>query len=466
MNSLIHAGLTPGSRIIAGVSGGPDSLALLHLLHGVTDSDCLTVAHLNHSLRPQADEEALFVERTAVSWELPCRQKKVDVAGLARRHGWSIEEAGRHARYSFLAVLAGELEAEAAVVAHNADDQAETVLLNLLRGSGLTGLRGMRPVSPMPGAPQIKLVRPLLTTSRDTIEAYCRANDLDPVIDSTNTDPAYLRNRLRHELLPHLEAVNPQIKRHLQQLAEAVAADEALLDDQNEVAWRSILREQAPEWLRLDRQLWQSLPLSLRRRTLRRALKALRPSLSDISFPAIELAQQVGLQGEIGAQATLPDGLHLRVHYDHLLLTAGSDPVFSGQPQLPPDVSWVLPIPGTLAMDNGWHIAATVSNLDLPEVRNNSDPWRVFVDVGEESVLEVRSRRPGERFQPLGLHSRSASIQDVMVNRRLPAALRSRWPLVVTEAFPIWLVGLQMDERAKVTERTRRIIQLRCWHEE
>jgi tRNA(Ile)-lysidine synthase len=466
MKSLIQAGLSSSSRIIGGVSGGPDSLSMLHVLHRVLDPGCLTAAHLNHSLRPQADEEAQFVMRTAVSWDIPCRQKKVDINRLAHDQGWSIEEAGRNARYRFFASLAGELQAEAVLVAHNADDQAETLLLHLLRGSGLTGLRGMRQVSPLPGAPQIKLVRPLLSTSRESIEAYCQAHDLDPMIDNTNLDPSYLRNRLRHELRPHLARFNPQIKQHLQQLAEVVAADEALLENQNELAWRSILREQEPDWLRLDLQLWRNLPLSLRRRILRKAVKELRPSLTDISFRTIELAQKMCLSGETGAKATLPGGLHLRVQHDHLLLTAGPEPVSSSQPQLSPDTSRVLSIPGKVALENGWYLAATVSSLDLTAVRDNRDSWRVFVDVGEHVALEIRSRRPGERFQPLGMDGRSASIQDVMVNRKLPAALRTRWPLVVAGEQLVWLVGLQIDERAKVSETTRRIIQLHCWYHE
>jgi tRNA(Ile)-lysidine synthase len=459
---LIQAGIIPESKVIIGVSGGPDSLALLHIMCRIMSSGCLWVAHLNHGLRSEADDEAEFVARVADSWGLAFRSKKVDVGRLAHRQGWSVEEAGRKARYLFLANLAEEVQAKATVVAHNADDQAETVLLHLLRGSGLKGLRGMRPESSLPGAPDIKLVRPFLTITREEIETYCRSHDLRPMLDSTNVDPAYLRNRLRHELLPLLVDFNPQVKQHLLQMAELIAADEALLDELGDQAWQEILAENEVEWLRLDLAKWRSLPLSLRRRTLRRALAELRPSITDISFRTIDLAHQVGMEKETGAEATLPGRITLRLEYEHLLLAADLEQVPLDQPQLPLGKPQILPIPGSVALDGEWLLTATVSDLELLEVRNNRDPWLAFFDIGQKSVLHVRSRMPGEQFQPLGMDGRSASVQDVMVNRKLPASLRDRWPIVVTEKHPLWLVGLQTDERGKVTDRSRRIIQLCC----
>jgi len=459
---LIQAGITPESKVVIGVSGGPDSLALLHILRELMSRGCLWVAHLNHGLRPEADDEARFVAEVADSWGLAFRSKKVDVGRLAHSQGWSVEEAGRKARYQFLANLAEELQAEAAVVAHNADDQAETVLLHLLRGSGLTGLRGMRPESSLPGVPSIKLIRPFLTTTREEIEAYCRNHDLRPMLDSTNVDPAYLRNRLRHEMLPLLADFNPQIKRHLLQLAELVAADEALLGELSDLAWHEILGEKEVRWLRLDLGKWRSLPLSLRRRTLRRALAELRPSISDISFRTIDLAHKIGIEMETGAGATLPGGITLRLEYEHLLFAADVEQVPRDQPQLPLGKPQILPIPGSVALDGEWLLTATVSDVDLAEVNNHRDPWLAYLDIGQKSVLYVRSRMPGEKFQPLGMDGRSASVQDVMVNRKLPASLRDRWPIVETEEHLLWLVGLQTDERGKVTKRSRRIIQLYC----
>jgi tRNA(Ile)-lysidine synthase len=208
---LSQAGLTGRHRLVVAVSGGPDSLALLHLLsrRELHPAANLVVGHLNHQLRPSAAADATFVAETAAAWGLECHTESVDVAGLARRDGLSLEEAGRGARYQFLARLAHAVGAAHVAAGHNADDQAETVLMHFLRGAGLSGLRGMRPAGPLPGDPAITLLRPFLTTGRAEIEAYCQEHGLAPLTDASNTDTTYFRNRLRHELLPYLAGYNP-----------------------------------------------------------------------------------------------------------------------------------------------------------------------------------------------------------------------------------------------------------------
>ncbi len=162
---LTQAGINSECKIVAGVSGGPDSLALLHILKGFMPQESVVVGHLNHRLRKEADEEAAFVAKTAESWGIPFRLKEVDVGALAAKQKLSVEEAARFARYTFLNELATEFDARYVVVAHNADDQVETVFLNLLRGTGLSGLRGMEAVRPFPGNSEILIVRPFLFTT-------------------------------------------------------------------------------------------------------------------------------------------------------------------------------------------------------------------------------------------------------------------------------------------------------------
>ncbi len=459
---LLQSGIRPESKIVIGVSGGPDSLALLHVMRDFVQPGCLWAAHLNHGLRPEADDEAAFVAQTADNWGLGYRGEKVNVAGLARRQGWSIEEAGRNARYQFLAQVSAEVQAEAVIVAHNADDQAETVLLNILRGTGLTGLRGMRPESALPGRPGVKLVRPFLRTTRAAIERYCQDQALQPVLDSTNEDKAYLRNRLRHELLPLLDVINPQVRLHLRQLADLAAADEAFLEVQSELVWEAILQERGGGWLSIDRDQWRALPLSMRRRTLRRAVLELRPDISDIPFQAVDLAEQIGMEKETGAEANLPGGVLLRLGYSELWLVVDLASIPYDQPQIPVSEPVSLSIPGSIVLAGDWQLTAEMADVGLSEVSANLDPWLAFFDVGSQSTLIVRSRRPGEQLQPLGMLGRSASIQNMMVNRKLPWSLRDRWPVVATEEHPLWVVGLQTDERGRVREDSRRIVQVLC----
>ncbi|GIK58949.1 MAG: tRNA(Ile)-lysidine synthase [Chloroflexota bacterium] len=458
-----QAVVPPEARLVVGVSGGPDSLALLFVLAEVLGAERVIAAHLNHSLRPEADEELLFVVKTAVTWHLPIVVDKVDVPALAQANGWSVEEAARHARYRFLAETAVQEATPFVAVAHHADDQAETVLLHLIRGSGLAGLRGMLPVSPLPGAPELTLLRPLLSVPRRDIEAYCAAHQLQPVYDQSNADTTYLRNRIRHELLPLLAQYNPQISVHLQQLAAITAADYALLAEWFQPFWQSMYVEQGDGWLALARARWRELPLSHRRLALRWAMLALRPSQTDISFQVVELARELVERGVTGSQMDLPGGLRLRLEYERILLVNDvADKSLPFGPQLPTAEAVELWIPGQMAMGGGWWLYAQEYVGDMAVIAQNSDPWVAFVDVGERESLTMRPRLTGERFQPLGLHGRHATVKEVMINRKVAQGLRPLWPIVAHEEHLVWLVGHQVDERVRVTAVSARIIRLTC----
>jgi tRNA(Ile)-lysidine synthase len=448
--------------LLVGVSGGPDSLALLHLLKGIYDPTALVVVHLNHQLRPGAAVEADMVARTAAEWGIAFFVQETDVAALAQMESLSLEEAGRFARYRFFAAMAGEVGARYVAVAHNADDQVETILMHLLRGSGLAGLRGMAPLSPLPGAPGLNLIRPLLHTSRAEIEAYCREQLLEPAEDSSNQDIAFLRNRLRHELLPLLSQINPQIRRSLQNTASLIAADYGALELQLLNAWAEILRQEGHGWLSLDRSAWLEMPLSLRRSLLRHGVALLRPHLRDIPFRPIELARLLVERGQSGKQASLPGGLSLHVQYDQIILADRTSCLPTHWPQLPALAPLPLTIPGQARLDNEWTLEATlVTSPKLGLIEKNRDPWIAFVAVADET-LHVRPRQPGERFQPLGLDGRSARLKEVMINRRIPADLRHNWPIVSNDAHLLWLTGHQIDERARVTPLSQRVVKLHC----
>ena len=445
--------------MVVAVSGGPDSLALLYLLHKVGQHP-LTVAHFNHQLRPAAADEAQFVADTGRSLNLSSIVGQGNVADLARREGLSLEEAARQARYQFLAQTARTVGAEVVVTGHNADDQAETVLMHFLRGSGPAGLRGMLPLAPLPGASDLLLARPLLNTGREAILAYCTANQLRPVLDNSNQDLAFFRNRLRHELLPYLAGYNPNIKERLQQSAAILAADYALLEGLNDQAWQTICREQGPGWLRFDLADWRELPLSLRRSTLRRGVWLLRDSLRDVAFRPVEMARQLLEAGAVGSQATLPGNIMLRVGYDDWWLTAGREPPFVG-PQLPDQNPRLLPIPGRITLQNGWVMSSRLlPSVNLADIWANKDPWLAYV-LAPAGELWLRPRRPGELFQPLGLNGHSSRLKEVMIDRKIPAGARPLWPIVADQNQLFWLAGHVIDHRVRVVDVFRPVIQLR-----
>ncbi len=492
--------------VVVGVSGGSDSLCLLHVLNQLRPKFewSLHVAHLNHCLRgTEADEDMLFVALLAMNWELGCTIEAVDVATIAQQRHRSLEETARQVRYSFFARVARQIGATAVAVGHHADDQSETVLMHLLRGTGLAGLRGMLPavdlesvrsigeeVSSSSPTSHLRLVRPLLPVSRVEIERYCQAHNLAPRSDESNLDMSYFRNRLRHQLLPMLETYNPNIRALLQQMAAVVAADYELLSSMRDEVWAQQVREKSKTAIGFDLIGWRALPLALQRATLRRAAYHLRPRLRDLDFVHIQQALEVATTGQTGAQAILPQGLRLSVGYQTLRLAiADEDSHVPDWPLLWHDELVPVAAPGQTplsdkplcaasstseqaARDMGglssWRLQVRPWQGNIDTVLTNSDRWTAYLDADQLGPnLTLRRRRPGDRFQPLGMGGQSVEVADWMINAKIPRHWRDHIPLLVherpgsagTEEI-VWLIGWRIDERVKITARTRRMIKM------
>ena len=453
---------SPSTKLLVGVSGGTDSLALLHLLWRQLGAERLVVAHVNHGLRPEAGEDAQFVMDTAVSWQIPIVTTKADVAGIAKRERLSLEAAGRLVRYRFFAEQAVKVGAVAVVVAHHAGDQAETVLLHVLRGSGTAGLRGMLPVTVVPEDERVGLIRPLLNITRDDIEAYCARHGLTPVQDISNDDLQFSRNRIRHELLPLLQTYNPQIAARLQQLATITAADYAAQQAAFQQAWPQLLVGQGDDWLILHRLLFSEQPVAWQRLALRHAVQQLRPTITDVGFQTIEQARQLILDEQSGTEATLPGGLVMQVEPYEVTFGDGIHDDETPVPQLISEGPLQLTIPGQVDLGSGWRIIAKLRpDVQLHDVRQNEDGWQAFVVV-DGDALWIRPSHPNERFQPLGMAGHSQRIQDLLADRKVSGGKRPLWPVVTTESHPAWIVGQHVDERARVTETAVGVVQLIC----
>lgn len=470
--------LPSGEPVIVGVSGGPDSLCLLHVLRRLAGDYGLTlhVAHLNHRIRgAEANADAAFVADLAAEWGLPCTVAVRDVPALARRHKLAIEEAARQARYTFLAQVAGQVGARTVAVGHNADDQAETVLMHFLRGAGLAGLRGMLPQTPLSGyrlleigvGRRLLLVRPLLETPRAEIEAYCAEHGLRHRFDRSNLDTTYFRNRLRHELIPYLETYRSNVREVIRRTARVAADDYALLREVLEDAWAGVTQATDDQAVVFDLAGWRALPLSLQRATLREAVHRLRRNLRNINFCHIEDAATVAREKRTGAVASLPQGLRLTVGYETLTVAKGDyRPLPLDWPALLAE-SLPLALPGRTLLPGpaGWQVEAQWLSPDElpPDWAINPDPWQAFLDAGVVGEgLALRRRRPGDRFQPQSMGGRSKSLSDFLINVKVPAAWRDWVPLVVSDdGCILWVAGWRLDERARVTPETRRVLRLR-----
>ncbi len=476
-----HGLLAPGDGVVVGVSGGPDSLCLLHLLVRLQEEYRLRlhVAHLHHGARgEEADADAAFVADLARQWGLPVSLAKEDVPAIARRHKLAFEEAARRVRYAFLAHVAGQVGAARIAVGHNADDQAETVLMHFLRGAGPAGLRGMRPATPIAEyrlleeisaytlpSPSPVLIRPLLGIPRARIEQYCAEQGLSPRFDRSNLDTTYFRNRLRHELLPLLETYNPNIRRRLLHMAEVIAADYELLTRMRDWAWSEVVRREDGEAIVLDRAGWAAQPLSIQRALIREAAYRLRPWLRDVDFVHVEAAVCVAREGTTGNRATLPGGLCLTVGYDVLTIAAADYEPSPEGPTLSPGTELPVALPGlTLLPDGKWALEASfLETWTTAMVEGNPDRWTAYMDAEKlQEPLSLRTRRPGDRFRPQGMGGHAPRLSDWMINARVPRAGRDSLPLLVAgDGEILWVCGWRVAETAVVQPATRQVIRFR-----
>ena len=451
---VVKRGLDQNPRpLVLGVSGGPDSLSMLHAFHRLPPSLGLRlhVAHFNHGLRArESDADAEFVQEQASTLGLPVTVEKQDVKSRVSGHSGSLEEKAREARYGFLARVAREVNAIGVAVAHTADDQAETVLMHILRGAGLRGLRGMPQVLEVEGV--FTLFRPLLGITRAQTEAYCRALGLAPRIDHTNLEPVTLRNRIRLELLPELRHYNPRISESLLRLAESAALDISYIDPEVEEAWARVGTETA-EGVSISRIGLSGLHPAIRRRALLRALESASGGPVDIEGVHVASLESL-LHGDTGGEAHLPKGIHALLGYESIVLSRAATP-----PPTPlPIEEQPIAVPGKSVV-GPWIIEAEILE-SVPETRD-PDPLCAHLDFDRlPGAFAVRRRRDGDAFTPLGM-SGSKKLQDFLTDAKVPRESRDSVPIVVSGGRIVWVAGHRLGEEVKVTPETSRVLRLR-----
>lgn len=445
--------------ICIGVSGGADSLCLLHLLH--TAGWRVFIFHLNHSIRAEAGHDARFVAEYCKNLGVPYSIQTADVPAEAERSHLSIEEAARVVRYRLMFGYAREIGAKALLTAHHAGDQAETILMHFIRGTGLDGLRGMRPVAYLPEYDQtIPLIRPLLDVTRSEIETYCAENQIRYVTDASNSDPTYFRNWLRNELIPQIEGHNPRFQSNLGQMGEILAGDAELCDELSRQAFTSCLRERQPGALMFDRNGWGGYPIALQRRLARLAIGELRPYFRDIDFEMVERMR--------GFFTFPPDTRHLDLgagcELDFLgeqvcLHIAFVEPPVSGYPQLEREMEGIGN--GTVDMAARWRLTVKADSPVEPAWQS-AHVYEAWLDQERLALpLTIRTRRPGDRMRPLGMGGHTSKVADLLINHKIPSAARRQYPLVCDAAGEVvWLPGICVSQAAAISLHTTRCVHL------
>lgn len=450
-----HKLISGQGRLLVAVSGGPDSVCLLHILAGLSEELGieLQVAHLDHRLRgAESEEDALYVSRLAGQMGIPATIQARDVNEYRRQHRLSPEEAAREVRYTFLAEVAGSIGADCVATGHTADDNAETILMHLIRGAGTRGLTGLQPRSQWRSLENsLTIIRPLLPVSRQETEDYCNKYQLEPRTDSSNLSMSPLRNKIRHQLVPLLESYNPRIKEALLRTARIAGDDLAALDGEGDRWWDSIA-EKGDGTVVLDKEKLLGLPAGFQRLLLRRAIKEIAGDLKDVESIHIE-AMMGALSKPAGKLISLPGGLVFITEYDRYLLAPESDALC---PYPPIRERVILKIPGETLL-SGWRVTATRMNREQMDEGND---FTAYLDADRlDDTLAVRSRQPGDRFQPLGMDS-SKKLARFMIDEKIPVAWRRRVPLVCSSERILWVVGWRIDDRVKVTGDSGPVLRL------
>lgn len=452
--------LSPGQRVVVGVSGGADSLCLLGCLNQLGYR--IVVAHLDHGWRSSSWADAVFVLGLARELGLPSVVERL--RPLPAGPAASLEERGREARYEFLGRVAVQHGAEAVAVGHTADDQAETVVMHWLRGAGPNGLRGILPTTYIPpaggkgpGSP-VRLLRPLLGLRRPDTEEFCRQRGWEPRQDESNRDPSFLRNRIRAGLLPGLESEYPGFSERVVRSAQLMREVSELIDHLAAARETDLVHGAGPNALRIDRPALEREPRVVQREILRRALRHLRPDLRDIGFEPVEALLE--MPTDSSPRSLIGDIRVLRFDQDWVLVGRGGAPQFPEYPQLRDPIAARLHVPGTVRLEAGWRLMARKRKPRGRESVAQMAARGVVMDAARlMAPLEVRTPRPGDRIRPLGMKGR-IKVADLLSQEHIPGPLRSHWPLVVSGTEVIWVAGVRMTDDAKIGRRTRAAIVL------
>ena len=501
------------ARVVVAVSGGADSMAMLHLLTRLcTDWNLdLVVAHLDHNIRPESADDAAFVGEMARRWKLSFETARLPRGALTQKG--NLEATARRLRYQFLAQVAEKQQGDGCqvevAVAHTANDQAETVLMNLIRGSGVHGLAGMRAVRPLSlldePVPGVRIVRPMLDVSRSEIMVYLSEHDVPWREDPSNQDQTLVRNRVRHDILPRLRELNPSIIASLCRTASVMRGEVQRIEQFTQQALDATRRggeaeETSASLMTLpptprealsnpiSRQVFElhafrGLSPADQRESLRTSARLLSCTLAELGFDSVErLRRSICDENRAGGPYSwFADVMLTRTQDAFSLHRHDATPFLPEHPHL--DGIWrkshptrELPAGGEIVVDRWTLRCEVVSRQDLrqewaepstgcPGTRPGQGErtlsrWEAFIDADCFRQLSLSTPRPGQRFEPLGLDGHGKALADYFTDRKVPRFLRSGWPIVVDGERVVWVAGHQIAHYVRITPGSRRVIHL------
>ena len=436
--------ISSGDRIVVGVSGGPDSLCLLTLLNQMSKryDFKLFVVHINHSLRDEADFEEEYVKKYCEKLDIEFFSKKIDILKISKEEKRSTEEVAREKRYEFFYEVLNKVDGNKIAVAHNKNDNAETILLNLLRGCGTEGLNGIVEKNG-------SIIRPLINISRKEIERFCNENGLTPMIDKSNFENVYTRNKIRNLIIPRLEEINPDIINGLFRFSRIIRDDEEFINDYVELVYSEVAQVDS-ENIYILKDKFSALKIGLKRRVLRKAICDFTGSLKDVSFSTINNAIKEFEYSKNGSLIKILNNVNVLVEYNKLKFIKNKKEI--------EDYIYELNVPGKTYIKelNKWIITEVKPSCDVGDIEKN--PNIHFFDIEKTGKkLYVRNRKNGDYFFPTGILGKK-KIKDFFSDLKIENSKRYQIPIITNGNEIIWVVGFRSSRKFLKDKSTKEVI--------
>lgn len=449
-NNLIEK----GENVVIGVSGGPDSICLLHLLWRLKEdfNIKLFAVHLDHQFRGiEAEKDAKYVEEFCEALGIESFIFSHDIGKYSKEKGITFEEAGREWRYKLFDEVAKKTNSSKIAVAQNRNDQAETVLMRLFRGSGLDGLTAIDYKR------DEKIIRPLLDINRKEIEEYCEKNNLKPRIDKTNLETIYTRNKIRLELIPYIEKnFNPSIIDALWRSANLLRDDSYYLNLLTEEKLKDITLEKSKGKYSLDQNKFDNLDIAIKKRVLRRAIGEVKGSLKEIGWTHIESVIELINKKNVGSRLDLPGHITAQLGYNSIDVKNSTK--LQGENKAY-DFEYELGI-GKITYIETLNASIKVELVEQSKVNNKKDKNTALIDYDKiKGNLCIRNRRNGDKFKPIGMKG-TKKVKDYFIDQKVSKDMRDKIPILCDEKGIIWVVGYRMSESYRVDSKTDKVIKL------
>ncbi|MFZ5987987.1 MAG: tRNA lysidine(34) synthetase TilS [Bacillota bacterium] len=443
-----------GDSILAGVSGGPDSVCLLHILSSLREDMNIKVfaVHVNHMLRgAESDEDEKYVKDLCAKLSIPLKTEHIDIKKSAKERGLSLEEAGREERYRLFGSMADNIGADKIAVAHNKNDQAETILMNIIRGTGLDGLKGMDYI-------RGRIIRPLLDIKREEIENYCNVHRLNPRIDSSNLETVYTRNKIRLEVIPYINKLfDADIVHSISKMSELIKSDSDFIEQNMEELYNKAVKKIDDGEITLNLSVLSRYHMAAKRRVIRNSIKEVKGNIKGIENIHIENINDLIEGGKVGSELHLPGGIRVKKSYE--ILT-----VYLFKHRAPAlDFDERINIPGTTVIKELKSVIEAWL-IDIEDVKGcktfqNHSMTQFFDYNSLDEGINVRNRREGDKFKPLKSKG-TKKLKEYFIDCKIPREIRDQLPLIARDKEVVWVIGYKISDKFKVTENTKRVLKL------